>query len=470
MKKLAYALAFMLLILPLAKGATISPSTINLDVFIGNLTEGKFNITLDNETCSPDINSQIPIYGFPSFKNATGNFEVSFLVYAPRDLMSGSYTSKVSYCDAQLTININVKSQSSPNCPVQLRIYGEKIPGKTIKFDLRNSNYERVRNPDTLISIESSETGNTYEVDCPEGSCTWKIPENEKGRLMIEVLVPGCGANILTTELELEMAGSISISVPSKVWLGDDFYIYIFDPAKGALKYVRAQVIAPDGSVFNGKTNEYGILYDEALLKVYGRDIKPEKEGEYKIFATILGYNSANVSFKVEKKPCPYECCVGDNYVEKTCEEGFKCVNNKCVEIEKPKIKINCTPEPTLFKTSHCVLFSDGKKLEEDVNVKFTLNGKTETILFDNGEADIEFEEKGEYKLEANLEGYEPGILKGEVAMGEPVIPKTLLIGFIVVVVILIVVVLLKFKKKKGGVRFEIEAPKAPLIEGESKE
>lgn len=33
----------------------------------------------------------------------------------------------------------------------------------------------------------------------------------------------------------------------------------------------------------------------------------------------------------IEKEPCPYECCVNDNYLKKGCEKGYDCVDFQCV-------------------------------------------------------------------------------------------------------------------------------------------
>ena len=442
---------FLLLLLPAVKAAIISPQSLALNTS----TVGSFNIAFNNETCSLIVTPSADIYGLPPFIEGSGNITVNFY-----PTTAGTYS--ITYCNANLQLVV-AGNQTQTSCPAYLKIYGESIAGKTIKFDIRNSNYRRVRNPDTSISIESSETGNAYSIDCPEGSCSFQIPETEKGTLMIEVVVPDCEP--LTDELELKPAGSISVSAPSTIKLGDEFYIYFFDPTKGALKFVSVQVIAPNGEAFSGKTNENGVLYDESLTKIYGRDIKPAQIGRYQVFANLLGYSSVNQSFEVIKVECPFECCIGElQYIEKTCNSGFLCQENKCKEIIKPKLEVNCT-KPTLGETSHCIVFSNGTEINSTAEGKLNLNGKETTISFTQGEADIGFEEKGDYTLTVSLEGYEPAVLKGSVALPEVSIPWWVFL-ILIVFIIIIAVILLKIRKKVGkGFEIQLEAPPSATIE-----
>jgi len=450
MKKILLLVLLLTLLLPEVKGATINPQTLTLNTG----TVGNFNLTLNNETCSLEVSPSPDFYGLPNFVEGTGSISVSFY-----PIKTGTYNIK--YCDATLQV---VVAGNQTTCPVYLKIYGESIAGKTIKFDIRDSTYRRVRNPDTSISIESSDTGNAYSVDCAEGSCSWQIPETEKGTLMVEVVVPDCEP--LIDQIELKPAGTISISVPSTVKLGDEFYIYFFDPTKGALKFVTAQVIAPNGEAFNGKTNENGILYDESLTKIYGRDIKPTQVGKYQVFANLLGYSSVNQSFEVIKVECPFECCINESqYVEKACNSGYSCQEHKCIEIVKPKLELNCT-KPTLGETSHCILLSDGTKINSTAEGKLNLNGKETTITFTDGEADVSFDEKGDYTLTLNLEGYESAVVKGSVAMPEVSIPLWVFL-IVVVFIIIIVIIVLKIRKKggRGGFEIQLEAPPSGTIE-----
>jgi len=453
MKKLALVLS-LLVLFPIASASSINPSTLTTNIQLNGYATATFNLILSNETCYPNVSSQLEIYGLPSFNGATGNFTINALIKPTADTNPGTYTSTISYCDSSITINSYVSSPTnqsgSDNCPAYVKIYGEKVAGKTIKFDIRNMNYQRVRNPDTSISIESSDTGNTYSVDCQEGSCSWKIPESEKGTLISEIIIPSCQP--FTQEIELKPAGQISVSVPNDVMMGDDFYVYFFDPTRGALKWVTVQVISPNGQAFNGKTDENGILRDESLTKIYGKDIKPDKIGAYTLFANLPGYSSVNKTFNVIKVDCPFECCVGEEkYVEKPCQSGFECSDNECIQIEKPNLEINCTPEPTLTKTSHCVILSNGTKLNKDVDVKITLNDETKTVTFTNGEHDISFDHKGDYKIEASLEGYDKGVLSGTVLLPQASVSVFSVVIFVLVVII--IVVLLYILRKKGILR-----------------
>jgi len=466
MKKIMFILPILLLLIPNVYGAVINPSNIEISGKTNSVLSGTMTVVLNNESCSPTINSILPIYGLPTFTNSTGTYLVNFTI-PTYGVDPGTYNATISYCNAKTNVVLTVsQSTSSLSCPTYVKIYGEKIPGKTIKFDIRNSEYERVRNEDTVITIQSSDTGNSYEVDCPDGSCSWQIPQTEKGTLMLDVVVPKC--NVISSQIELKPAGQIEISVPTKVRMGEDFYIYLFDPHKGALSYVNVQVISPNGDVFNGKTNENGVLYDTSLTKVYGKDIKPAMIGTYKIYASMLGYETVNKTFDVSKVDCPYECCVNETgYNDKPCQSGYTCSNNKCVEIVKPKLKINCS-EAVVDQEVDCYLYSDNKNITDTLTGTLYYNGEINNITFENGKWSTTFKKVGSFKITVKSDKYETGIYKGKV---EP--PSINATPFIAIILVVVVAVLIYFAyrkglfKKKSKIDWDIEStgPMYPIEE-----
>ena len=465
--KILKFLLLLTLFFPLVNASQITPETKSLTTTLNNFTEVSFTLSLSNETCSPIIQTQIPIYGLPSFSSASGNFTVRFFLI-PKSL--GTFDSNISYCNSTFHLKLTVSQATSQQqgCPTSVIVSGSKVPGKYLKFDIRDSNYYRVKKEGTIINIMSSETGELYSIDCSSGSCTWQIPENEKGTLSWEVITPGCGENILTGDISLKMAGSLMLSVPSRVYLGDDFYIYLYDPTKGPVKYVDVQVFGPSGEVFKGKTNGNGILCDDALMKTYGIDIKPDKTGNYNVFATLFGYNPVNSSFSIVKEECPYECCLEEKYVQKLCAEGYKCENHACVKIEKPKLKLNCTPFPTLFQTSECRIFlPNGDLYEENVDGTLKIGDETKTVSFSAGIADIDFDDKGTFELTIPDQGnYTGAKLSGKINTPKPNYNALILfLAFFVVVIVVIIIWLLKRRKGVSGPKIEIESAPSTTIE-----
>jgi len=450
----ALSLIFCLILLTtLVSAATISPSSLPISLQQDNATTFSFNLTLNNETCAPSYtpNNTLVIIGLPSFKDATGEFEINALAYAPPSLQPGNYPITINYCDSSLTLQATVEEKpieqtQKENCPSQLFIFGSKIPGKTIAFDIRDSNFNPVKGEGVSVFLTSSE-GETDNVQCSIGYCTWKIPENWRDTVMYQVIAPNCSA--LTGSFELKMAGSLQISVPSRIAYGEDFYIYVFDPTKGKITGASIEIIDPSGRPFRGRTDEGGIVKDEVLVKTYGIDIKPDKIGTYQVYASMFGYNSANATFEIYRMECPYECCEEGKYEAKSCEEGYKCVNNVCVKIEKPKVNLTCIPrEAKLNEEVECKIFGkDGELIKDTVPATLYFMGEEKNVSFIDGTLTYTFNKPGSYKIKVNDFGeYEGATFKGEVL--PPQIP-VLTILFIVGLLILIIIIVY-FLSKKG--------------------
>jgi hypothetical protein len=419
-----------------------------------------FNISLNN-TCS--IQREDAGYWVIAPEVISGSItNLPLTIQVPLNETPRTVSGKIKYCDYEIPITLTIISSSTvSNCPAYLSIYGKTIAGKTIRFDIRDSNNYRIKNPDTAISIESTETGALYSIDCSTGSCSWEIPEEEKGTLIVEVVAPGCN-NTLTKEIELKMMGNLVISAPKKVSLGEDFYIFIYDPAKGPVKYASVQVLGPTGEPFSGKTSENGILYDEALIKRYGIDIKPEKEGKYQIYANMIGYNPANVEFEVVRKECPFECCVNQSYVDKLCQSGYECVNNKCQQIVKPKLQVKCSPEnPIVFDEVSCLLLdSNNNTLATSVTGKLKYDEKEESLVFSNGTAEFKPNSPGKVTISV------PDVLDYSgttytVNVLAPSVPW-LLIGIVLLIIVIIIVIFFILKRRKGVKGPEIELESTP--------
>jgi hypothetical protein len=344
-------------------------------------------------------------------------------------------------------------------------ISGQKIAGKTIKFDIRDSGYNRVKNSGTVINIESTETGTSYSVECQDGACTWQIPESEKGILMVEVIVPNCTSNIVTSEIELKMAGSLVISVPTQITYGKDFYIFVYDPTSGAIKYASVQVMGPGGDTFSGKTNEYGIVYDDPLIKKYGTDIKPNDIGKYTVFASLFGYNPATQTFDITRAKCVYECCIEGEYEAKACEEGFECKDNKCSKIIKPQVKIECEPsEPIVDDTLSCKLLDQNNNpVSGTVQSSVEIGEKKETLTFANGYANYTLDTPGKLTISvSDTTEYSGNSYTAEVKA--PEIPWTWIAVVIGILVVVIIAVIILLRGKKGREGPEIELVSTPAV------
>jgi hypothetical protein len=268
---------------------------------------------------------------------------------------------------------------------------------------------------------------------------------------MVEVIVPGCSGNVVTSEIELKMAGNLMISVPSTIYYGKDFYIFVYDPTSGPIKYANIQVMGPGGDSFNGKTNENGIVFDESLTKKYGIDIKPSEIGKYKVFASLFGYNSATQEFEITRQKCIYECCVEGEYEAKPCQEGYQCNNNKCVKIEKPKVKIECEPtEPIVSDVLSCKLLDNNNApVSGNVQASLSLDGKQETVTFVDGYLNYTVANAGKLTLSVSDFGDYSGN-SYSVNVKAPEIPAWAGIVVVVVIVIVIVIILLLRRKKRG--------------------
>ena len=58
-----------------------------------------------------------------------------------------------------------------------------------------------------------------------------------------------------------------------------------------------------------------------------------------------------------EKSNCPYECCIDEQYITKTCLSGYECKENKCVEVvevEKEKLPSVWTIEGVVIPGGYC--------------------------------------------------------------------------------------------------------------------
>jgi hypothetical protein len=442
--------------------ATITPSTISISLLQGQSSYHNITIDTQSETCSLNKTGVDWIYGLPL--SLTGSGILSLTIQVPSTTSPGTYTETINYCNASLTTTITASSSPVSGCPSTLLISGQKIAGKTIKFDIRDSSYNRVKNSGTVIKIESTETGTSYSVECQDGACTWEIPENEKGVLMVEVIVPNCTGNIVTSEIELKMAGSLVISVPNQITYGKDFYIFVYDPTSGPIKYATVQVMGPGGSTFSGKTNEYGIVYDDPLIKKYGTDIKPNDIGKYTVFASLFGYNSATATFDLVRAKCIYECCVEGEYEAKACETGYECINNKCSKIVKPQVKIECEPsEPIVYDTLSCKLLDQSNNpISGTVQSSIELDGKKETLTFSNGYANYTLSSPGKLTISvSDTTEYSGNSYTAEVKA--PEIPWTWIavVLIIVVVVVIVIIILLRKKKKTEGPEIVLESSPA---------
>ena len=443
----------LLFLTTLVTAASISPESQTITLKQGEIAPFNFTLSLANESCSLQYTqTPLTIYGLPSFTNASGDFSINGAVYAS-SVSPGNYTVNISCDNSTFTLYVSVEQavqqQSQSNCPSNLYVFGTKVPGKTIAFDIRDSAFNPVKGEGVSIFLTSSE-GDTDSVQCSIGYCTWKIPENWRDTVMYQVIAPNCSS--LTGSFELRMAGSLQISVPSRIAYGEDFYIYVFDPTKGKITGASIEIIDPTGQPFRGRSDEGGIVKDEALVKTYGIDIKPEKIGTYQVYASLFGYNSANATFEIYRMECPYECCEEGKYEAKSCEEGYKCVNNVCVKIEKPKVNITCIPaEPNINEVVECMIFDpNGTSIKGTVQASLYYQGSVKNVTFADGILTYKFDKPGEYKIRVYDFGeYEGAVFRGEVL--PPQIPAwILLVIFGVLIIILILIAFWYIGKKKG--------------------
>lgn len=381
--------------------------------YVGDTLFFEFSINTDNQTCSVSYDYDTTALDVYAPRNITGNFSGFIAVKLKKE---GNYSITLSYCNAVFSLSVtsllNV-TQPQQQCPHYLKIYGKLNPGKTISFDIRDQNYQRVRSQDAIISIRDEE-GNVYSVDCPTGFCSYLIPEDAQGTLTIELEMPNC--NPIVQEVELKPLGEIQISVPSKVRYGEAFYIYVFDVTKGALKYAKVTVFYPSGKVLNLKTNENGIVMDEPLSKTFGKDIYPDETGLYKISVSYPGYKVKEASFEIQKGSCPYECCRGETFYEdKECASGYYCENRVCKVIQKPILEIYCNPAPTLGETSTCYLYSNGTLVNIDATGEMEYAGEKIQLMFKNGETTIEWDKVGAFSIKVSHPSYQEAVYSGKI-------------------------------------------------------
>ena len=452
MKKII-PLLFIFLFVPLVNAISISPQTWDLTLKPGETLSENFTFTLSNETCSLNLEGKNWVYA-PSKLQGTGNFTIPITVSVPSNAYPGTYLINLTYCDKTIKISLTVPEISSNTiCPKYIFCPATAIAGKTITFDIRDASYNWVMNTTLMLTPEE---GISQALQCP-GFCSFKIPEEWKGSISVLAVASGCQSPPPPKTITLEKEGSLRVSVfPSKVGLGETFKIIVFDSTKGRpLGGVSTVIYGPTGSL-EGRTNEYGVVETYPEGKVYGQDVKPDKIGKYQVTASYPGYEGGNASFEVYRLPCPYDCCTEGKYEAKSCQEGYKCVDNKCKPIQKPKLKLNCTPA-VLFETSHCVVLNpNGSTFEKNFNVEVKLNGKTSTISFENGEGDISWEDKGSYKITVpDLDGFEGTSISGKVELPNTTISLTTILIFLGIIILLLIIFILwrkgklKFKRKE---------------------
>lgn len=443
---------FILLILVGIVGIAFS-QTINLRENEKGLLEYQILIA-DNVTCealitpTPEEN-KIIIKVYP--QKLLGPIQTTIGIYYEAK-MYGIYSFNISFCDIkrELTFNVsryNISSEEKSLCPSIVKVFGSLNPGKTITFDIRNEKYIRVKNSEQLVSIVDEE-GNSYNIDCPSGFCKFTIPEKyQSGKLIYEIINPGCEPYV--GELEVKPLGQIQISLPNNVKYGTSFFIYVFDPFKGPLKYATVKIIKPNGEIINGRTDDNGIVRDEALIRIFGKELYPDLIGLYRVQVFHPGYVQTTSEFNIEKGDCPFECCEGEKlYVDKTCAPNYYCdkQTRTCKLIELPKISIVCEPEPDIGVKSLCRIIHNNSTLKVDVVGKLRYGNEIRNVEFKEGEAIIEFNIPGKYELVVEIQGYQPGRIEGEIkGFG---ISLTVII-FIIIALIILIYVIAKRKEER---------------------
>jgi len=465
-----------LLMFPIVLAANISPDTWSVTLEPGAYTSKNFNLTFVNESCTRIINGTASswIIGLPESVNATGvlqltNFPIGIQV--PDNVPSGTYYANIYYCDQKLLdIDISIPQTGQPGsqCNLIVTILGSKMRGKSMSFDVRDTNY----NPkDATIYITRAD-GTTERIDCPGGFCSWLIPPTEEGPIIVRTVVAGC--NPVTKQIDLAgelirnetegteiSGGKITITGPTEASLGEDFQFLIIGKSQ-PLQWVNIQIVGPGGYTFSGTTNSYGIVVDSSN-KIFGTDIKPNKVGDYTLFANREGYAPAEFHFKLIKKECPYECCPEGEYVEKPCPEGYQCKDFKCSPIIKPRMKITCTPKnPIVLDTISCkIIDQDNKLISEDVEATIKYDGTQDTILFSSGIANFSISKPAKVTIEVpDLLDYKGTTYTMNVSA--PPVPIIWIILIIAIIAITVLLIVLIRRRGKGSPEFKIELESKP--------
>jgi len=447
LNKLLALLIFFLLI-PASLAVTINPSSISLSLKPGETNKTYLNITLENEECSLSINGTAAnfISGLPVWISSVNltTLRVPLIVSVPETAYQGTFSSQITYCNGTASVNVQVLQAEFSPCDLRVSILGPKSPGTSLKFDIRDGSYYRVS--DATVNLYLSD-GSSDMVDCRTGFCSWTIPKYEKNSIIAEVIVPECPP--YTAEIDIlppkVLGGNLTFKAPSRV--SGNFQIMVYTN-EGPEKAVEIKIVGPEGYTFDGITNDFGVVTDYAG-NVYGIDIVPDELGEYTVFAK-KGERSSTFTFQKVLEECPYECCpAGGNYEEKVCPAGFECVNNECREIEKPKLKVECSPkEPKLFEEVVCRVLKDNKQIDEDVTATLSFNDKEQTIEMSSGSVTLKFERTGSFVLTVpDLDGYEGDSFRGEVK--PPKIPlKLIAICSVPIVGVLVVIFIIRKRRK----------------------
>ena len=462
--------AITLLMFSLVFSASIFPDNL---VISGNLNEEgikEFSLMLDvNETCTWVIQNA-PVYVDLKFYPTTivGPINTTIAMhYKLTNSGSFNYSVRLSCINnTLLTLGFQVYSLSpnvSANCPAIVKVFGSPQPGKTITFDIRTKDYYRVKNQEQSVSL-TAENGDTFSVECSTGFCKFQIPETiQSGKIIYEVIVPGCEPYV--DEIEVKPLGQMQVSAPQNVKYGTTFFIYVFDPFKGPIKYANVKILKPNGEVISGKTDENGIVKDEALLKIFGKELYPDMIGSWKIQIYQVGYAQVSQEINIDKGDCPYECCINEElYKDKECASGYYCANRTCKIIELPKLYILCDPEPEIGVKSICKLYSNNSIAKLNVDADFIYAGEATKIRFVDGETTINWDRAGNFRITVNAEGYQPAFYEGKIEA--PGIPIGLVIA--IAVIILIIIFIIRRKKEeeipKKTRKIKISAP-APVEE-----
>lgn len=475
MKKIG--LIIFLFLIPISFAAEIQPDYWSETLEPGALTTKNFNLTFINESCTKQINGTASswIIGLPETISSSGvselkNYPVSIQV--PNNVPSGTYSAYVYYCDKKLleiSISIPRTGEAGGQCNLIVTILGSKTRGKSMSFDIRDTSY----NPkDATIYITRAD-GTTERLDCPGGFCSWLIPPTEEGPIIVRTVVIGCNpvtkqidltGELIKNETESEVSGGkITITGPTEASLGEDFQFLIIGKSQ-PLQWVNIQIVGPGGYTFSGTTNSYGIVVDSSN-KIFGTDIKPDKSGDYTLFANREGYAPAEFHFSIVRKECPYECCLPGVYIEKQCNMGYQCVDNKCQPIQKPKIKIKCSPENPLVGTQIVcnVLDNNNNLIQTGITGKLKYDGIEDTLIFSNGTVSFSIDKPTKFILEV------PDVLgfQGDTYTSATVAPPIpWLIIVIIFSAIVFVIILILALRRRGSSKFEIEI-ESPKIETE---
>lgn len=436
--------------------------------------------TLETSTSLANI-----ITNLPSELNLSSNqtHAVNPYIVIPESPLT-SYHGDIWYCRANIDVDITISGAvEEKSCieTVQVNWYGSRRPGSNLLFYVFNTTDKK--GIKAFITVKSLETGNPEQsLEC-DGYCVpkYSISVTEQGQIVAEVSVPGCGdmeplpititGEVVTNETWTGTTGTKEISVTgySEVNIGENFQFLIIGENK-PLKYADASVVGPEAYSFSGTTDANGFVVDSAG-KIFGKDTKPDKVGDYTLFIEREGFEATQFSFSIIRMECPHDCCPANGYESKECQSGFECVENECKEIEKPKLSISCEPSrPYQFDTSMCSLFKpDGSLYSDSMMGTLNYKGETNNIVFSNGKINLTFDDLGAFTLSVPDTADYEGSSYMETVVQKP-IPSIdwmliiLIIVVIVVIIILVVAVRWALGKRGKGV-FELERTEPSTVE-----